>query len=203
VLSASAGSINNEISLGFTTPQEYPKQVQNVKIEALRHSYNTVFDTDYIVYFSRLPWGKPSDWGYWKDEKSWDTGYTVYLIKNREIYKELFNFTYKESRSGIPINLPAGLLYTRENLYFDLNKVLLSHGIKNLRELGMGSNIQIGVRTWVRGKYPDADDEIQLSLPELPKGSNTLQLDYKTNVTNRCYFNINGKRTRLSIHKNK
>lgn len=201
-LSASSGSGSHTAGLGFTTPQEYPNQVQNVEIVALRYSYDTVFDTDYNVYFSRLLWKKPtSDWGYWKDKKDWDTGYTVYLIRDREIYKELFNFTYEESHNGIPVNLPDNLQYNQNSLYFDLNKVLLSCGIKNLRELGTGSAVQIGVRTWVLGKYTDDDEEIQLSLPELPKGSNTLQLDYKTNVTNRCYLNVDKKYARLSIYK--
>lgn len=204
-LDASNGSGSHKAGLGFTTPQEYPKQVRNVEIAALRYSYDTVFDTDYNVYFSRLPWktlaAPKSAWGYWKDEKDWDTGYTIYLLKDREIYKELFNFTYEESRNGIPINLPDNLHYSQDNLYFDLNKALLSCGIKNLRELGTGSAVQIGVRTWVRGKYTNDDKEVQLSLPEPPKGSNTLQLDYKTNVTNRCYLNTDNKYARLSIHK--
>lgn len=200
-LSVSNASGTSEIGLGFTTPQAYPKQVQNVQITAMRYSYDTVFDTNYRVYFTRLNReilnGEESDWGYWKDKKGWDCGYTVYLIKNRKIHSELFNF------GDSTVNLPTNLYYTSGSFYFDLNKVLLDQGIKDLRELDIGSNIQIGVRTWVRGKYIDEDEEeVQLSLPELPKGSNTLQLDFKTNVTNRCYFNLDGKYARLSIHKN-
>jgi hypothetical protein len=201
-LSVSNGSGASKIGLGFTTAQAYPKHVSNVQITAMRYSYDTVFDTTYNVYFSRLSGstlnGSESDWGYWKDKKNWTCGYSVYLLKDRKIYHELFNFTDSTTR------LPTNLRYSSGNFYFDLNKVLLDVlKIKDLRELGLGSNIQIGVRTWIRGKYTNKDKkEVTLSLPELPRCSNTLHLDYKTNVTNRCYFNLDGKYARLSIHKN-
>jgi hypothetical protein len=119
VVGKEKGSKSSLEPINFTTLQDYPGSVGSIKLFT---EDRVLPDKSFNIHVEA-----PTRFGYWKDIAENDYGYTISLIVDGRVLKEIDHAVFS-TNSFIPIN----------SKLFGKNSI------------NIGANLQVGIRTWVR-----------------------------------------------------